>query len=230
MKHFNILPSFCLAAILFCAPAWAQRAVTASVAGNQINGTGTVTISLTSQGNENALGFSLVFDPAVLRYDSYANGADLNGATLIVNPTQPAAGRIGVALALAAGSQFSAGNRELLRLSFSVVAPASTSANLTFGNTPVGREVSDPAAETLAATFSGATVTVVPAPALLIVEPSPLPSGRVRASPLRPMRVIISRGGATETPLRRARWWCLRAVRLTRRRSQRCRSPLSRHR
>ncbi|MCX6923139.1 MAG: immunoglobulin domain-containing protein, partial [Verrucomicrobia bacterium] len=50
--------------------------------------TGTVPVKLEAQGNENAVGFSLSFDPAVLSYVSASLGSDSSGATLFVNGSQ----------------------------------------------------------------------------------------------------------------------------------------------
>ena len=142
----------------------AQRTVTLSVTNNQITGTGGATVVLTSQGNENALGFSVTFDPAVLRFDTTANGTDLGGATLNVNSSQATSGKVGIALALPSGSAYATGNRSLVTLNFTVIASASTSTSLGFGNTPVFQEISDAAANTLTATFTPVTITASPAP------------------------------------------------------------------
>jgi len=136
----------------------AQRTVTLSVAGNQFTATGTATVVLASQGNENALGFSVTFDPAVLRFDTTASGADLGGATLNVNSSQATSGRIGIALALPSGSSFAAGNRSLVAVNFTVLAAAG-SVTVGFGNQPVFREVSDPGANELTTVFTGVTIT-----------------------------------------------------------------------
>ena len=62
--------------------ALAQREVSISVTSNQITGSGTAAVTLLSQGNENAIGFSVTFNPAVLRYDGFANGTGATGTTI----------------------------------------------------------------------------------------------------------------------------------------------------
>src|SRR5206468_739997 len=59
----------------------------------------TVPIQLVSLGNENALGFSLAFDPALV--GSPRVKASVADAQLNVNTSQAASGRLGIGLALA---------------------------------------------------------------------------------------------------------------------------------
>src|SRR5207248_2931227 len=49
------------------------------------NQSGTVSVNLEAQGNENALGFSVSFDPSKLTYVGASLGAGASGATLNVN-------------------------------------------------------------------------------------------------------------------------------------------------
>jgi hypothetical protein len=65
--------------------------------------TGTASVQLEAMGNENALGFSLGFDPAAVTYVGASIGSASNGVTLIVNDTQAGAGRLGFVLGLAPG-------------------------------------------------------------------------------------------------------------------------------
>jgi hypothetical protein len=60
-------------------------------------------VELDARGDENALGFSLQFDPGEWSFVSVAAGRDAEGAVLHLNATQAARGRIGVVLALASG-------------------------------------------------------------------------------------------------------------------------------
>jgi len=142
----------------------AQRTVTVSVAGNELTATGSATVVLASQGDENALGFTMTFDPAVLRFESVTNGADVGGATVHVNASQSASGRIGLALALPSAWSFPAGNRALVVLNFTVHAPSRTSTVVGFADAPIAREVSDPQARAMPAQFSGVTVAAGPTP------------------------------------------------------------------
>lgn len=71
-----------------------------------------VPVELVSQGDENALGFSLNFDPNILNNPQVARGSATGTALLNINSGQVGQGRIGVALALPSGQTFSTGARQ----------------------------------------------------------------------------------------------------------------------
>lgn len=120
-----------------------------------------VPIELVSQGDENALSFSLTFDPAVLSNPQAVLGSDAGGASIIPNPNQVAAGRLGLIVTLPAGQSFSAGVRRIVVVTFTILANASgDSTTVSFGDQPVPREISNVAANTLTATYTGAAVTI----------------------------------------------------------------------
>jgi hypothetical protein len=73
-------------------------------------------VSLNSLGDENAVGFTVAFDPAVFACSSITPGSDAINATLNVNTQQVASGHVGIAIALQSGSTFSTGLRELVKL------------------------------------------------------------------------------------------------------------------
>ncbi|MBS1807005.1 MAG: IPT/TIG domain-containing protein [Acidobacteria bacterium] len=72
-------------------------------------------IRFNALGNENALGFSITFDPRLL---SFYRAAQFPGSTLTLNTTQLANGNIGFLLAMPAGQTFPAGEITLLTLEF----------------------------------------------------------------------------------------------------------------
>ena len=120
-----------------------------------------VIIELGAEGNENALGFSLNFDPAQLRFVSAAVGRDASGATFNVNTSQTAKGRIGIALALPAGQTIRAGQRQIIVINFAVATEGeATTAAISFGDQPVTRELSDANANSLPVNFSSGAVTL----------------------------------------------------------------------
>lgn len=173
MKLLRFLrPLALLAFAALAQPLLAQRTVTFSVAANQISGAGTAAVVLAAQGNENAVGFSVTFNPAVLTFVNHTNGSDVTGATVNVNASQSAAGRVGIAIAQPAGAKFAAGNRQLIVLNFTVANPAA-STSLGFGDSPVGREVSDELAEVLATTFTGLTIAASLPPAAPSITTQP---------------------------------------------------------
>ncbi len=123
----------------------------------------TVPIVLDSQGDENALGFSLNFDQAILSYVRTAIGGDAAGATLNENTSQVGQGRLGVALTLPSGRTFAAGARQVAVVTFNV--SASTTANSTpvgFGDAPIRREISNINAQILSASYQGCSIPIGP--------------------------------------------------------------------
>lgn len=126
----------------------------------------TVPVILQSQGNENGVGFSVNFDPMLLKYVSATKGSAAGSATLLVNTNQAASGTLGVLLALQAGNTFTNGTQaEIARLTFNAL-DATTNANVTLLNGPVLLAISDPAANELPAIYTNSVLTVNPPPTL----------------------------------------------------------------
>ncbi len=134
------------------------------------NQTGVISVHLKSQGDENALGFSLTFDPAVFGYVGTSVGGAASGATLNVNTSQVGAGKLGVVLALSPGSHFAAGTQEIVKVSLRAAAGATNGNAVTFANDPVPQEVTDATALELTADYVNGTVTVNPPPTLTIAR------------------------------------------------------------
>ena len=89
-------------------------------------------------------------------------GSATTGATIVVNNTQAASGRVGVLLALPAGQGLQAGARRIATVRFNV-APKS-SANTTpvsFGDQIVTRQIANINADALTASYSNAVVSIV---------------------------------------------------------------------
>ena len=118
----------------------------------------TLTVTLTADGSENALGWSVAFDPARLTFQQALLGDDAAGAALQVNTTQAAAGRVGFAVALPPDTAFAPGGHALLHLRFT--AHGSGATPLTFSDSPVAREVVDVNGAGLAPSFVDGTVTI----------------------------------------------------------------------
>jgi 6-phosphogluconolactonase (cycloisomerase 2 family) len=116
-----------------------------------------VTLELDAQGAENALGLSLLFNSAEWRFLSAQLGADASGATLLVNTIAAKQGRLGLALALPAGRTFSTAGRarQFAVLTFAPAPGAKAAAlALGFGDDPTPREIADPAARPLEASYT----------------------------------------------------------------------------
>jgi len=105
--------------------------------------TSEVAIEIEAEGQENAFGFSLEFDPSRLRYISLTLGAALAAANLIVNEREALEGRVGIALALPSGQGIGSGKHQLLAVTFEVLADGGESSLISFGDQPITREVVD---------------------------------------------------------------------------------------
>ncbi len=134
--------------------------------------TNTVSIQLDAQGNENAVGFSLRFDPAALQYASVSLGSGVSGVTFNPNAEHVASGKLGIALALPIGFSFPSNTVEIAKVTF-VALNAVGPSIISFTNSPIRKEISDATAETLTATYTAGTVTIV-CPTIT-VSPSVIP-------------------------------------------------------
>jgi hypothetical protein len=130
--------------------------------------TSTVSVDLLAQGDENALGFSLSFDPSALVYTGAHLGGDATGSTLNVNAFQAAAGRLGFVLAEGFGSSFAAGTHEVVQVSFQAAGTNSGAYPVSLTDQPVRRQVSNPNASPLATTYVNGAITVNPRPSLIL--------------------------------------------------------------
>ena len=100
-----------------------------------------IEIDLDSSGNENSVGFTFLYDPLALVFDTAVVGADAGGATVFTNGDNP--GSLGLVVALPTGQSFPAGNRHVLTLNFNraPTSPTTGRSPLGFGDSPVLRQV-----------------------------------------------------------------------------------------
>ncbi len=134
-----------------------------------------VPIELVSLGDENAAGFSLTFDPAVLSNPTVMLGANATGASSQFNLNQAASGRLGVLFALPSNQSFTAGTRSILNVTFTIsTMTAANSTPIGFGNQPMGQEVTTPSAVPLPTSFVGGTVQITRG---IEADVSPRPEG-----------------------------------------------------
>jgi hypothetical protein len=132
--------------------------------------TNTVCVNLEAQGDENALGFSLTFSPAVLEHIGTSLGTAAIGATLNVNTAQVGVGKLGVVLAMPTGTTFAAGTREVVKISLRTLSSETTNCAVAFSDQPVPCEVSDTEAIALAAIYDNGAVMVNPVPSLSLLQ------------------------------------------------------------
>ncbi len=137
----------------------------------------TVPISFFSEGNENSFGFSLSFDTAALGAPQVSLGSDAANATLNVNTSQVAQGRVGVRIALPQGQHLTSGAREIAKLSFAIAPnPGSGATTVEFTDDPVVRSLVDASGNALIGSYADGAVIVVPG-FEADVSPRPLGSG-----------------------------------------------------
>ena len=116
-------------------------------------------MDLVAQGNENSLGFSLAFDPALVRFVKATLGSGAAGAALVQNTNTSGSGNVGFLVGLVPPATFAAGTQQVVQLQFDSVA-YSNNATLSFGNTPIAQGLADAQANTLSANFQNATLAV----------------------------------------------------------------------
>jgi uncharacterized protein (TIGR03437 family) len=139
------------------AEAAATRTVLARATTLQRGQINAVPLLLDAAGNEQALGFTVNYDPALL---SFYRATAPNGTTLTLNAKH--AGKLGVLLALPPGKTFEAGQQSLVTLEFIPNGGEETvTTRLSFGDQVVTSEVADAAATTLSGlSFAEATLTI----------------------------------------------------------------------
>jgi hypothetical protein len=128
----------------------------------------TVSVNLAAQGNENALGFTISFDPGLVSFTGATLGTGAGGATFYVNTNQVPTGKVGFVLGQGIGSTFGVGTRELVRIGFQAAPFVSGSFPLSFVDAPIPREISDNFALGLPVSFTAGQFQVLTPPTLRI--------------------------------------------------------------
>jgi len=120
-----------------------------------------VPVVLVANGSENGVGFSLDFDPSLLTFQGVTAGSNALHATLMTNASQASTGKLGVAMAMPAGSTFGVGTQELIEVTFTAaVLTNGATANNSFGDIPVVRQIVDVNGNVLTATYTAGTVDI----------------------------------------------------------------------
>jgi hypothetical protein len=130
--------------------------------------TASANVELNAQGDENAVGLSMTFDPKVVTYTGATLGTDAANATMVINALQVTNGQLGLIMELPTGASFPAGARQVLKVNFQALTTASVDSAVTLTDLPVRREVSDTNALPVVATYSNGSISVNPKPALSI--------------------------------------------------------------
>lgn len=140
-----------------------------------VNGaTNSFYIELSALGLENAVGFSLQFDPTVLKFVGTGAGS-IPSVAANVNQNLAASGQIGFTIGVKPGASFPSGTQQLIRVDFVALSYVPKSVNLAFINTPVAIELSDPTAQTLGMTPVDSTFFSIglPLPSLTVTAGNP---------------------------------------------------------
>ncbi len=160
------------------------RVFFADHAAGGIGGVITVPLLLQSQGNENSVQGTLSFATNIFSNPLVHPGADATGATITLDSSQTASGRLGITIALPAGQTFAAGLRTVgyLRLL--------SSSTLVNGNglvTPVGFGLAPTPARSLSATgaqlplvTAAANVTLQAVTESFLLQPQTAVPGQIR--------------------------------------------------
>ncbi|HEX9047572.1 MAG TPA: immunoglobulin domain-containing protein, partial [Verrucomicrobiae bacterium] len=141
------------------------QTVVALGATNAMSGsTITVPVRMNALGVENTFLASVGYDPTKLTLQTVQLGQATAGAYLQEVDTQTNNGYVGFAILLDTGATIPAGTQEVARLVFQTLPVTNnTTVNLTFGDTPTGRQVVDNNLNNLPALYQGSTVSLTPA-------------------------------------------------------------------
>jgi hypothetical protein len=131
---------------------------------NVVQGQGVrVSIAFDAQGNENAIGFTVAYDPTAFAFAGATLGGSVSGGSLLLNTSQIVAGRLGVVIGLPPGSSIAAGSSEVLQVIFTSSPVAAGPIPLSLTDQLVTRCVSDVSANELAVSYANGMITVNPA-------------------------------------------------------------------
>jgi predicted small lipoprotein YifL len=126
---------------------------------------GTITVDLTAVGGadpENAVSFSMMFDPTQLAFISAVPGSGAPGSVLLVNQSMLSSGLLGLSLAMPVDTGFSAGTHQILVIT--MLALANGTASLTgtaFADSPIQRELVTAKVQPLPANWINGTAGIV---------------------------------------------------------------------
>jgi hypothetical protein len=153
-------------------------ASTLQVASASVVGAGTVTVpvNLLATGNESVMRFSLNFDTNVLTFMDLTIGSGALGASITSNANLANSGQIGVLEGYVYGGAFSPGTQDLVDVTFAAaLVTNSVTTTISFGDSPVSRQIFDPGLNPIVGTYLAGTVTVTPTS--LEGDVSPRPNG-----------------------------------------------------
>ena len=126
-------------------------------------------VILHALGDENALGFSVAFDPALLDFSGATAGTGAAGASFNLNAAAAGQGKVGVVVAQSPGDLFAAGTQQVAVLQFAIRPGSHQPRRRLHSATPLwSREVSDAAANVLSTSYIDGQLAINPLPVLRI--------------------------------------------------------------
>ncbi len=137
-------------------------------------------IELDAQGDENAVGLTINYNPAHMTFVRATLGTGVpqpSNPVLNINTSQIGLGRIGMVLGLRAGTSFGVGTKQLLVVTFTVPLNGNQNTSIvSFGDSPVGRAVVNTNADNVTATFNQGQINFTPTvnaiPTLTSISPN----------------------------------------------------------
>jgi len=128
-----------------------------------------VPVQLIGTTNENAIGLTVNYNPALLKLTGVTRGANTTGAQLNIN-SNLVTGKVGVALALSPGQSLAVGTNQVLVLQFIAATNAVNTVPLTLDDSVVKREVADKTAAVLSVSYLSGAVIFPAAPTVQIAQ------------------------------------------------------------
>ncbi len=121
---------------------------------------GTVNLVLTSRGNDTALGFTVNFDPKLLRFTGARLGSGTDAGSLLVNARQAAQGHVGLALTMPIPKTVAAGKQTVIALNFTPLNARPQTTQVSFGDQVITREAVSATADVLPASYTNGVISI----------------------------------------------------------------------
>jgi hypothetical protein len=119
----------------------------------------TVEIEADSQGTENSFVFSISYDTAVVSNPIVAFGTDMQTGTISSDTSQP--GLVGISVSLPPGQALQAGTRQIVTIQFDVADQQDGNSPLTFGDTPMVRDIRDTSSGVITGSYDDGLLTIL---------------------------------------------------------------------
>lgn len=127
------------------------------------NGTMNLSVIRQAEGNERSMSFSISYDPALLTNPVATPGSGAAGATIALNTTQAAQGKLGLVVTLPGNRTLAEGPQQVARLSFGVLRlTLAPTTRIEFSDTPTPRRIVDANGNVLQTQYENTPVVLAP--------------------------------------------------------------------